>query len=155
MKQDVKKVSHLKSHIGFWMRLVSNQVSSSFARKLEKSGVTVAEWVVLREMFDCGDTFPPSQIAELTGLSRGAVSKLTDRLLEKKMVTRKESETDRRYQELKLTKEAKVLIPKLGVLADENDDQFFSVLTKAERKTLTDLLMKTAELNQFNKMPIQ
>ncbi len=43
-------VSHLKSHIGFWMRFVSNQVSHAFARKLEESGVTVPEWVVMREM---------------------------------------------------------------------------------------------------------
>jgi len=52
------KASDLKSHLGFWMRLVSNNVSQSFARKLESMNVTVAEWVVMREMYAGDDTSP-------------------------------------------------------------------------------------------------
>jgi hypothetical protein len=40
------------------MRLVSNNVSQSFARKLESMNVTVAEWVVMREMYAGDDTSP-------------------------------------------------------------------------------------------------
>jgi DNA-binding MarR family transcriptional regulator len=149
------KISELKKHIGFWMRLVSNNVSYAFARKLENTGVTVPEWVVLREMLEAGDSIAPSQIAEMTGMTRGAVTKLIDKLLDKKLVTRKESLEDRRYQELKLTSTAKQLIPKLAVLADENDEEYFSVLTKEERKTLTNILIKTAKLNKLTKFPIE
>ena len=59
-----EKVSNLKSHLGFWMRMVSNNVSYSFANKLNSSGVTVAEWVVLREMYSTNKT-TPSKIAEI------------------------------------------------------------------------------------------
>jgi len=150
-----QKISELKKHIGFWMRLVSNNVSHAFARKLESSGVTVAEWVILREMREAGDSIAPSQIAEMTGLTRGAVSKLIDRLLSKKFVTRKEFIGDRRYQELTLTKEAKIILPKLALLADKNEEEFFSILTKEERKTLREILIKTARLNNLTKMPIE
>jgi hypothetical protein len=34
------QVSPLKSHIGFWLRFVSNHISLSFAGRLESSGVT-------------------------------------------------------------------------------------------------------------------
>jgi MarR family transcriptional regulator, transcriptional regulator for hemolysin len=78
------------------MRLVSNNVSHASARKLDASGVTVAEWVVLREMYAGDDTTSPSAVAELTGLTRGAVSKLISRLFEKGLVSRKESAGDRR-----------------------------------------------------------
>lgn len=149
------KISDLKKHIGFWMRMVSNNVSHSFARKLGTSGVTVAEWVVIREMSEGGDTISPSQIAEITGMTRGAISKLIDRLLTKKLVTRKESTEDRRYQEIGLTSEAKQLIPRLAKLADENDAEYFSVLTKDERKRLREILIKTADLNKFTKFPIE
>lgn len=135
--------------------MVSNHVSFAFARKLESSGVTVAEWVVLREMYGCNDTIAPSHVAGLTGLTRGAVSKLVDRLLEKKLVTRTESTTDRRYQEIQLTREAKNLVPKLAALADENDSQFFAGLTVTEKKTLTQLLQKVAEKNGLSKLPIE
>ncbi|BDA77357.1 MarR family transcriptional regulator [Leptospira kobayashii] len=154
-KTQTKEVSDLKKHIGFWMRIVSNNVSHSFAKKLETQGFTVAEWVVLREMHECKNTIVPSYIADLTGLTRGAISKLVDRLLEKGFVTRKESSNDRRYQEIELTKEAKHLLPKLASIADENDEQFFSVLSLSERKTLTELLRKTAEFNQLTKLPIE
>lgn len=149
------EISKLKKHIGFWMRIVSNNVSHSFAKKLDNSGVSVAEWVIMREMFESGDTISPSQIAEITGMTRGAISKLIDRLLQKKLVTRKESTDDRRYQELKLTKEAKRLIPNLTKLADENDAEFFSLLTKEERKKLTEILIKTVKLNKLTKFPVE
>jgi DNA-binding MarR family transcriptional regulator len=146
--------SQLRGHIGFWMRLVSNHVSYSFARKLETSGVTVAEWVLLREMYGGDQTTAPSEVAGLTGLTRGAVSKLISRLLEKGLVTRKESSSDRRYQDVALTPPAVALVPKLAKLADENDREFFGVLSKAERRILTGLLRKTAALHTLTKVPV-
>ena len=146
--------SRLTMHIGFWMRLVSNHVSYAFARKLEFSGVTVAEWVVLREMYGGDDTTSPGVVAELTGLTRGAVSKLISRLLEKGLVTRKESSSDRRYQDIELTPAALAVVPKLAKLADENDREFFKGLRKSERVTLTSLLKKTAALHNLKNMPV-
>src|SRR5579862_5844947 len=96
------EVTGLKSHIGFWLRVVSNHVSHTFARKLEGSGVTVAEWVILREMFDSAST-SPSALATATGLTRGAISKLIDRLVQKKLASRAEASGDRRFQDVKLT----------------------------------------------------
>ncbi|MGA2983916.1 MAG: MarR family transcriptional regulator [Terriglobia bacterium] len=152
-----KKATIVASHltIGYWMRLVSNHVSYAFARRLEASGVTVAEWVILREMYDGDNATSPSVVAELTGLSRGAVSKLMSRLLQKGLVTRKESTRDRRYQDIELTQAAISIVPKLAKLADENDEQFFGVLSKFERKILTEILMKTAALHKHTQMPIE
>jgi MarR family transcriptional regulator, transcriptional regulator for hemolysin len=147
--------SRLTIHIGFWMRLVSNSVSHAFARKLEASGVTVAEWVVLREMYGGDDTTSPGVVAELTGLSRGAVSKLISRLLEKGLVTRRESTGDRRYQDIKLTRAATAIVPRLAKLADENDAEFFGVLSKSERAILVRILKKTAAAHELSKMPIE
>jgi DNA-binding MarR family transcriptional regulator len=146
--------SQLTMHMGFWLRLVSNHVSHAFARKLETSGVTVAEWVVLREMYGGDDTTSPSVVAELIGHTRGAVSKLISRLLEKGLVTRKESSSDRRYQDIELTAAAIKIVPKLAKLADENDEEFFGVLSKSERKILTGILKKTAALHGLTKMPV-
>jgi DNA-binding MarR family transcriptional regulator len=145
--------SRLTMHIGFWMRLVSNHASYAFARRLESSGVTVAEWVVLREMCGGDDTTSPSVLAELTGLTRGAVSKLLSRLLEKGLVTRKESSSDRRYQDIELTPAALAMVPKLAKLADENDREFFVGLSKSDRRLLIKLLKKTAALHQLTKVP--
>ena len=46
------ELSPLESHLGYWLRYVSNHVSHAFALKVAARGVTVAEWVVLRELYD-------------------------------------------------------------------------------------------------------
>ena len=138
-QKDKIEASQLTKHAGFWMRRVSNGVSHAFARKLEASGVTVAEWVVMREMYGGNDTTSPSVVAELTGLSRGAVSKLISRLQAKGLVTRKAVE----------------MVPRLARLADENDEEFFGVLTQAERKELGEILKKIAALHKLTQMPVE
>jgi DNA-binding MarR family transcriptional regulator len=144
----------LKSHIGFWLRFVSNHVAHCFARKLEGSGVTVAEWVILREMFDVEVT-SPSALAQSACLSRGAVSKLIDRLLEKRLLTRAEAAGDRRFQDVRLTAIGRKLVPHLAALADKNDEEFFHQLSHEERKHLVTTLKKLVAGNKLSKIPTE
>lgn len=153
MKRSDQTVSTLDTHIGFWLRFVSNHVSHSFARKLLGNDVTVAEWVILREMFEIDET-APSLLATSTGLTRGAVSKLVDRLLQKGYVSRAESSEDHRFQTIKLTATGRRLVPKLAALADQNDEEFFAALSSAERETLVTTLKKLVAANKLKKTPI-
>ena len=153
MKQKAKpaEVNALQSHIGFWLRFVSNHVSHAFALKLADSGVTVAEWVILREMYSRSD-IAPSDIAEITGLTRGAVSKLVDRLVAKRLVSRHNRSDDRRYQTIALTAAGAKVVPSLATLADVNDEEFFSALTPRERDTLVSTLKKLVEINGLKRI---
>lgn len=146
-------VSALDAHIGFWLRFVSNHVSHGFARKLLAHEVTVAEWVILREMFEVSET-APSLLASATGLTRGAVSKLVDRLLHKGLVSRVESSEDRRYQTIKLTPAGRTLVPKLAALADQNDQEFFASLSPSEKDALVATLRKLVAANKLKKTPV-
>jgi DNA-binding MarR family transcriptional regulator len=153
VSSSAKEISDLKSHTGFWLRFVSNHVSYQFAQRLQASGVTVAEWVILREMFD-GDVTSPSVLAKKTGLTRGAVSKLIDRLLHKKMVTRAEAADDRRFQDIALTAEGRAIVPRLAAIADENDEEFFRHLSARERESLVATLKRLVSKNKLGKMPV-
>ncbi len=156
MSQPKKRnVSELFDHIGYWMRMISNEVSYSFAGKLEATGVTVAEWVILREMYKKDGVTSPSHIAEVTGLTRGAISKLMSRLIDKKLVHRKESSDDRRWQEIELSEKAIQLVPKLASLADANDETFFSVLNRKERSDLLEILKKLAREHEVKTVPME
>jgi DNA-binding MarR family transcriptional regulator len=152
-KESQARVSDLRSHTGFWLRFVSNHVSQSFARKLVGSGVTVAEWVVLREMFDASAT-SPSALAAATGLTRGAISKLIDRLVQKELVSRAEAADDRRFQDVRLTPAGRTMVPKLAALADQNDHEFFSQLPVGERERLVATLKKLVATNKLKQIPI-
>jgi DNA-binding MarR family transcriptional regulator len=153
--RDMENPAHpasLESHAGFWLRFVSNYVSQAFARKLAGCGVTVAEWVLLRKIFEAGET-SPSRLATSSGLTRGAVSKLVDRLLRKGLVTRTEADGDRRYQDVRLTPAGRALVPKLAALADRNDEEFFSYLSAREREALIATLKKLVAANKLKKVP--
>lgn len=147
-------VSALEAHVGYWLRFVSNHVSQAFARKLEAEGVSVAEWVALRELMRLGGT-APSALADHMGMTRGAISKILERLATLGLVTRESGAQDRRTQRVALSRTGRALVPRLAARADENDHEFFSHLTPAERDALIALLRDVAERNGLKAPPLE
>lgn len=153
MKAD--RVNELTSHLGYWLRFVSNHVSQAFARKVESRGVTVAEWVVLRELFG-REAMPPSELAERLGMTRGAISKLVDRLAAKRLLSKAAGAgEDRRFLSVALTDKGKTLVPDLAAMADRNDAEFFGCLSAAERATLANLMRKLVRTHGLKEVPTQ
>ncbi len=148
------QINRLEDHIGLWLRLSSNHVSHAFARKLESKDVTVAEWVVLRTIHGLKAPISPNQVADATGLTRGAVSKLVDRLVEKNLASKTTAQDDQRYQKLALTPPGKLLVPQLARLADQNDEEFFGALSAQERRELRRILQKLAQAHDLRRLPI-
>lgn len=146
-------ISSLSSHLGYWLRYVSNHVSHAFARKLEEQGVTVAEWVVMRELYDAGP-LAPSRLAERLGLTRGAISKLADRLEGKALLSREEDLADLRAQSLSLSERGHELVPRLAAIADQNDAQFFGHLTSDERAAVERIMRSVIERRGLSSVPI-
>lgn len=146
-------VSDLQTHLGYWLRAVSNAVSQSFARKVEAEGVTVAEWVFLRVLYE-EDGIAPSLLAERMGMTKGAISKLADRLLEKGYIERQANARDGRAHTLSLTPVARTLVPRLAAVADRNDAEFFGGLAEAEQRHLRLLLQKIALQHELMTTPI-
>jgi MarR family transcriptional regulator, lower aerobic nicotinate degradation pathway regulator len=124
-------LSRLDAHIGFWLRCVSNQFSHALNRELEDKGVTLAEWIVLRELYE-GD-LRPSALAERLGLTRGAVSKLARKLTGSLMITQRASGEDGRAQILSLTDDGRVVVCVLAVILDKTDEEFFGHLDAETR----------------------
>lgn len=145
--------SPLTAHLGYWLRYVSNHVSHAFARKLEGEGVTVAEWVLLRELHEV-EALAPSRLAERIGQTRGAVSKLSERLLAKGLIARQDSPDDRRAHSLALTAVGRDLVPRLSALADRNDAEFFDHLTPGEREAVELVLRGIVERRGLTGVPV-
>lgn len=146
-------VSDLTAHLGFWLRTVSNHVSHAFAGKLAGKGVTVAEWVMMRALY-ARDPTPPSRLATDMGMTRGAITKLADRLIGKGLMVREASAEDGRAQTLALTVPGMALVPELAALADRNDAEFFERLPADDRAILERLLRRLAEHCRITGLPI-
>jgi DNA-binding MarR family transcriptional regulator len=133
--------SELTDHLGYRLRQVSNHVSQCFARKLAAEGVSVAEWVLMRLLYD--GAAAPSRVAEAMGFTRGAVTKLADRLIARDLVLRAADPQDGRAQTLALTAKGRRLTPKLAALADQNDGECFAHLCDRDRRLLRQILEDT------------
>lgn len=145
--------ANLERHLGYWLRLVSNQISAQFARALQARGLSVAEWVALAQI----DSAPGLSCAELSGamgLTRGAISKVLDKLQGKEWISRTVSEADSRVQILTLTRRGRRLLPELTRIADGNDAHFLDVLSAGEKATLHGLLRKVAAAHRISGVPI-
>ena len=147
------RISDLDAHLGYWLRFVSNHVSQAFAGRLQGKGVTVAEWVAMRRLFGEGGV-APSLLADRIGMTRGAITKLADRLIDKELVIRRADPQDGRAQTLALTARGRALVPELAALADDNDTEFFRPLTVQERRVLRQLLERLVEQNELKAVPV-
>src|SRR5271170_1357852 len=111
-----EKPSNLEDHIGYHLRCLSNFVSLSFATRLEAEDVSVAQWVVLRVLYD-KQNMNLNEAAEAVGVDKSSLSRMVERLVQKGLLNRKEGD-NRRSVSLSLTTAGKRLVPKMAKLAD-------------------------------------
>jgi DNA-binding MarR family transcriptional regulator len=147
-------VSKLETHLGYLLRRVSNAVSGDFARALHARQTSVAEWVLLRHLYD-GEHVTPGELADALTMSRGAISKIIDKLQIKGWVKSRTKPQDCRVQLLSLTAVGQRVLPELAEIADRNDERFFASLDAGERSALGRLLGKLRDHHQIRDVPVQ
>jgi DNA-binding MarR family transcriptional regulator len=148
-----RSASDLERHLGYWLRRVSNHVSGEFKRALQMQHTSVAEWVVLCHVQERSG-ITPSELAEALALTRGAVSKVIDKLEAKDWITGSTKAEDNRVRLFSLTLKGIRVLPQLRRIADRNDQAFFAVLQPDERDTLQLLLSKLIEHHDTGAVPI-
>ncbi len=146
--------TRLETHLGYWLRRVSNAVSGSFARSLQERQTSVAEWVLLRRLYDRKQS-TPGELADALTMTRGAISKIIDKLQEKGWIRSRIKPEDNRVQLLSLTASGRRVVPELAGIADQNDDRFFAFLNTGERRLLRELLIKLADHHRIRDVPFE
>lgn len=131
----------LDAHVGYWLRRVSNQFSLSLTRALEDKGVSLVEWLALRELYDRDLT--PSELAERLGMTRGAVSKLAGKLANSLMIVEQATAggLGRRTQVLSLTDGGRAVVRVFAGFLDDADEEFFGHL-EPETRALVLAIMR-------------
>lgn len=115
------------------LRKAAARVSALQSAALAQHGVTLAECTVLRALHDLGAT-PPSALADACGLTRGAVTRLVDRLRAKRLVVRAAAgREDRRYQTIALTGAGAKLVPLLAKASASAETRAFDHLSSDDR----------------------
>lgn len=97
----------------------------------------------------------PAKIAETLGLTRGAVSKIIDKLEAKGWLARSTKPEDGRVQLLSLSSRGNRALPELAAIADHNDQVFFEGLNSEEKDRLRRLLCKLVDFHQIRDVPVE
>ncbi len=146
--------SDLEAHIGFWIRFVSNQVSSRFEQQLSLQGISVTEWVAMRTLFNA-NIETHSSLIDALGMTKSATSKVISKLEAKSLVKKEYAQDRLREQSVCLTEKGRQLVPELAAIADENDQYFFGHMHASERESLIKLMQKLVVFHQLRKIPIK
>ncbi|MEA0970099.1 MarR family transcriptional regulator [Candidatus Megaera venefica] len=143
--------SNLEDHLGYWLRCLSNYIHHSFAALLAEHDISVAQWVVLRTLYD-KQNISLNEAARLVGVDNSSLSRMIERLVQKNLVSRTNIDKDRRSVQLSLTSTGKALVPKLAQLADKNDESFFQILSTQKRQELLDTIKQLLETNGWDQL---
>jgi DNA-binding MarR family transcriptional regulator len=147
----LQEPNHLEAHLGYWLRCLSNHVSLTFTSRLEKHGVSVPQWVVLRVLYQ-KQPCSLNDLAAVVPVDKGALSRMVERLVKRGLVTRETPATNRRMVSLALTPAGNELVPRLAKEADENDAAFFGSLSETQRLEFLTTIKNLIAANQSDRL---
>lgn len=127
--------------LGTLLRVAAGKLAVAETAALRTHGVTAAEATLLRELRAAG-AVAPSVLADRMGMTRGAVTKLVDRLKAKQLLVRAKGRGDGRMQTIALTGAGARLVPELDAVALRVDGAVFGTLDAAGRAGLLRALSK-------------
>ncbi len=88
-------------------------------------------------------------------MTRGAISKIVDKLEAKKLIECRADAEDNRVRRLSLSRRGHRALPLMAEIADQNDEQFFDCLTSEERDVLLSLMRKLSDFHRINTIPME
>lgn len=134
------------SLLSFYVRTVNLLVSQdldSHTESLKLAGGTGKISTIL--LVDANPGIRPSVLAHFIRKDRSAMGKLIWLMERAGYLEQRVSPTERRARELYLTKKGRLFAERVRRVVKAQDDQFFAMLSREERKTLLGLLRKVYE----------
>lgn len=139
----MRKVDNEIKGVYVWLILLKafDAISAQATRSLRDSGLGESDFRVLEALLHKGP-LPVNTIGPKVHLTPGSISVAVDRLYEKGLVSRIDSEHDRRVRIVDLTGPGRTLIRRVFKKHEAEMEALMEPLTQAERAELTGLLKK-------------
>ncbi|MEP0519360.1 MAG: MarR family transcriptional regulator [Hyphomicrobiales bacterium] len=135
------KISLERPHaLGRVLNFAAGASTTMCQNLLEPHGLTLAQWVILSALWR-RDELLVTEIAEYVGRNVPAVSRIIDRMVERGLIERKTSQTDRRAVKVSLTEKGRALDYLAAFYKDVNE-KLLEGLSDAESSALFDLLLR-------------
>jgi MarR family transcriptional regulator, 2-MHQ and catechol-resistance regulon repressor len=128
-------------HIWLIVMKAFQSMADYASRSFQESGLGDSDFRVLEALLHKGP-LPVNTIGPKVFLTPGSISTAVDRLYERGLVSRTESESDRRVRTVDLTPEGRTLIKQIFSAHAKEMEKLAAVLTPAERLQLVKALKK-------------
>jgi len=119
IQEEIKQIKPFKSEFQKLLiniQFTGNWLNASFAQFLKPFGITPHQYNVLRILKGkFPDGYKNQEIAERMIDKSSNSTRIADKLLEKKLITRSEHKTDRRQVDIRITKKGLELIDKIDL----------------------------------------
>ncbi|MDX3761179.1 MarR family transcriptional regulator [Streptomyces sp. AK02-04a] len=134
----------VKEEIFVRLAILARHAAQARRDVLDSDGLQHWQFKVLLMLRRLGPPYAasPSQLADMLGLTRGALSARLGPLEEEGLIARTHHTTDRRRVEVRITDAGYAAFEQHAVSEDRGENALLAVLTPAEKRTLADLLRK-------------
>ncbi|GLS17816.1 MarR family transcriptional regulator [Labrys miyagiensis] len=134
------------SLLSFYIRSVNIVVSKDLDGQMESFGLAGGTGKISTILLTGANPgLRPSVLAHFIRKDRSAMGKLLEQMETDGFIEQRVSRVERRARELYLTDKGRNVVQKIREVIKRQDDDFFAVLSPAERATLLSLLRKVYE----------
>lgn len=127
--------------IGYHLRRAHGTVVASFAAAMADLDLTPGQFGMIA-LIRANPRLSQVDLAAAIGLDKSTVAPAVDRLVRRKLIARKPSDADRRFNTLTLTSVGEALYQEALGRIRTHEDKIAAPLTAEERQTLITLLEK-------------
>jgi len=131
---------------GFLIRRLHQIHTGIFAEETRDFNITPVQYSLLSALGDHGEMDHNSLALEI-GLERTSVSEVLPRLENRGLISRTQSETDRRVRLIRLTRQGKELLRKMAAPAQRAHDRTIATLDEEERNLFMLGMIRLVEAN--------
>ncbi len=131
----------LPTLVGYRVRRAGSVLFQTFSEALREEQLAPGQYSVLL-LIGLNPGLSQMRLAEATGIDRSTIVPIISRFVKMGWVRRVRRKEDRRVYSLRLTAAGEALIAACRPKVEEHERNFAGVLTKAEKKTLIELLAR-------------
>ena len=142
--KEIDWLDPVKEAIFIRLAILARHTAAARRDTLDSRGLKIWQFKVLLMLRRFGPpyTASPSQLADMLGLTRGALSARLGPLEQAELITRANDPGDRRRVNVRLTSAGYQACEQHLAAEDQGEGALLSVLTQEEKQTLADLLRK-------------
>jgi MarR family transcriptional repressor of emrRAB len=129
------------------MRTCNVMMTERLGRLLEPFDLAAVGYMTMMALYSRVENLAnPSELSDVTGETRGNMTRICDELVDKGWMQRVPNPEDRRRVDLSLTDAGMALLNKVAPQLRQNADDFYKrTFNKTEKATLQQLLMKFSD----------